>query len=140
MPITTQGSDIALQRNPTNGKFTFSMASDGNPTLTNSAEHQVLTQLVEWRGVPGDPGWWADTTGEHGSRLRTIKHDKTSTASQVEQYVLEALQPLVDRRVILGPPALTARANRVAPGRFTVDITYSVPGQKPQSLRVTVGY
>ena len=120
MPITTTGRDIALARNLGTGKYNFKWAADGNPTFTNSCEHPILARLY-WHLAQ----WFADTNGMLGSRLYTIKHDLQATKSQLEEYSLAALAPMVTDGRLLAPPALSAVATRLAPGKYDLQIYYT---------------
>ena len=66
MPIRTSGTDVALVRNARTGKYDLKRADDGNPQLTDSQEHAVLSVLIERRPSPGRPGWILDETGTRG--------------------------------------------------------------------------
>lgn len=94
--------DVLLVRRPDTGTWDLVRGPDGNPTPDYSAQHAVLTQLLERRGAPGHPGWVWDsaagsgTPGRHGSLLYRIEHDTPEDRSLFVAYCTDALQILVE--------------------------------------------
>lgn len=144
---TGAGRDIALKKLPGTQYFTFDWGDDGSPIFVNTEEHAVMACLRRRRGK-----WWADTTGTDGSRLYLVVQDNGDTASQLEAYALESLQPLVEAKRIKGAgdlanpadpnslPALRAVAERLGPGNYNLDVFYQTPGGKEQRARLAIGY
>lgn len=140
MPIRTTGTDVALKRNARTGKYDILKAADGNPQLTESQEHAVLSVLIERRASPGRPGWILDETGTRGSLLYTRGTAVRSTPSDVQADCYQALQLLVDARKILGKDEpvdsrrLVCTARLVDAGRIDVAIDYSTPSGRRERV------
>ena len=76
--------------NTTDGKrVTFSWGSDGNPQWDDAQSECVLSLLNE---LP----WFADRVGKRQSKLPTVKTIDANTASKLQQFARDALQPAID--------------------------------------------
>lgn len=126
MPLPDDGRDVALVRNPRNGRFDLDW--DGpNPVFDDTEAHTALSLVLEWHGQ-----WWADTTGKRGSRLNTIRNDRRTTQSELVASLQEALAPAVaDGRL----RELVVTAERVAPGHYAFDIRWKTHTGRPASVR-----
>lgn len=130
----SQGRDVALQRNPANGKYDvfFSTAgpSRGNWVLDNTRTHAVLTTLVSRRRGrrPGSPaeegGYYFDPQNRRGTLIWTITQDRMTTASQLRAFAEDGMQQLADRKQISN---YQVTAQRVRPGVFRADVSWSLP-------------
>ena len=139
----SQGSDVALRRNDSNGRFDLILQTGGrakgNPLLDSTRTHAVLTTLVSWkRGTrPGksqtpEGGYYWDTSGRRGTLIWTISQDKIATPSQLKAYAEDGGQQLLDLKYIA---SFTASANRRAPGKLSVTCTWTLPsGNQPPSV------
>lgn len=138
----TQGRDVALVRNPSNGKFDVSFATSGpnrgNWILDNTATHAVLTTLISWRRGrrPGsaveEGGYYFDAQNRRGTLLWTVTQDRLTTPSQLQAFAEDGMQQLADRKRIA---SYTVRAQRLRPGQFRVDVTWALPdGQRVPPL------
>lgn len=133
MPLTLPGSDVALVRNPSTGRFDLQFeTTTQNPQFSDDQSHAVLSLIYERQGE-----WWADASGKRGSLLWTVKEDRKASASKIKGYVEAALQPLVDQGRIRN---LAVTATRVKPGRIDLGITYLSPSGLPVSIRPSLGY
>jgi len=127
MPLSDDGGDVALVRNPANGRFDLDW--DGpNPTFDDTETHTVLSLVLEWQGR-----WWADQTGKRGSRLNTLRNDTRTTQSELIARLEEALAPAVaDGRLC----DLTVTAERVQPGRYAFEIRWRTRDGRSASVRI----
>ncbi len=123
--------DIALERDPNTGGHNFAWDATGDAVFDDTEQHAVMSCLVEQRGR-----WWADTDGTHGSQLYTLRTLTRGTPSLAEAFAVEAVQPLLSQQRIVGFSA-HARAN-VRGQRFLLDVDWSVPGNKPHSVRLAL--
>jgi phage gp46-like protein len=113
MPLSDDGGDVALVRNPLNGRFDLDW-DDGNPVFDDSKMHTVLSLVLESQAK-----WWADQTGKRGSRLYTLRNDTRTTRSELIAILQEALAPAIaDGRI----RDLVVTADRVAAGRYAFDL------------------
>lgn len=139
MAMQFTGSDVALQRNATNGRYDLVLQQSGpgrgNPVLDTTRTHAVLTTLVSMkRGTrPGartpEGGYYWDTSGRRGTLLWTISQDRLATPSQLQAYAEDGGQQLVDLKFIA---TFKAAASRRAPGKFAVTATWTLPnGNSP---------
>lgn len=127
MPLSDGGSDVALVRNPLNGRFDLDW-DDANPAFSDSEEHTVLSLVLESQGK-----WWADQTGERGSRLYTLRNDTRTTRTELIAILQEALAPAVaDGRI----RDLVVTADRVAAGRYAFDLRWRTGSGRLASVRV----
>lgn len=126
MPLAEEGRDVALVRNPRNGRFDLDW-EEPNPVFDDSEQHTVLSLVLEWQGQ-----WWADTTGKRGSRLNTIRNDRRTTQSELLASLQEALAPAVaDGRL----RELVVTAERIAAGHYAFEIRWKTPAGRPASIR-----
>jgi len=139
MALQFTGRDVALTRTAANRfDFVFSTSgpNKGNPVLDDTRTHAVLTTLLSWkRGTrPGarvpEGGYYWDTVGRRGTLLWTVSQDRLTTLSQLEAFAQDGGQQLIDAQQIA---SFTARAQRVGPGRFRLNVTWSNPSGVPQS-------
>jgi len=127
MPLSDDGSDVALVRNPSNGRFDLDWEGP-NPVFDDTEAHTVLSLVLEWQGR-----WWADQTGKRGSRLDTLRNDTRTTQSELVARLEEALAPAVaDGRV----RDLAVSAERVRPGRYGFHIAWKTAGGRAASIRI----
>lgn len=126
------GDDLQLKLNPTSGLWDFWWDDYGNPAFSDNESHTVLSLLLEYRGL-----WWADVTGQRGSNIYTIKNDKKSTSSDIKGAADEALALAVQTGTI---QSFTTTVTREAPGRFTLAVSWTLPGGSPQDLLLAFGY
>jgi phage gp46-like protein len=127
MPLT----DIALVRNPANGRFNFQW-KNGDVVTDTTCEHEVMSRLVEKRAQ-----WWADEDGTHGSRIHTVKTLNGSAQSNGEAYAREALQPMIDRGAIT-ISRVTVQASTIPTARFQVNVFYQNVQSGSAEKRATV--
>jgi len=132
MPFTGAGADLKPVRNVANGLFDWDWDTTGNPTFTDDGTHAVLSLIKERRGQ-----WWADATGQRGSLLYTIKNIFSRTTSEVVAYINQALQPLLDSGYLA---TLSVTAKRTGVSRIEANVTFTRPGQAPQTVRVPVSW
>lgn len=127
MPLSNEGSDVALVANPDTGLFDLDW--DGaNPEFDDTAAHTVLSLVLEWQGR-----WWVDTSGKRGSRLNTLRNDTRTTQSELIARVNEALAPAVaDGRL----RQVVVTAERVEPGRYEFHIRWRTRAGRPASVTV----
>ena len=130
MPFVRPGGDLKLKRSLATGRFDFEWDITGNPTFVDTGEHAVMSLLLEHRGR-----WWADTTGNRGSRLYTLKNLKKRTPSDVKAYAEEALAPLIESGYLSEPPVVTAV--RVG-SKLILNVSARRPGQQPTISRVAL--
>lgn len=133
MSLTSSGRDVELVRDPRTGKFDLRVAG-GNPVFGTSRVHKVLSRLVEHRAR-----WWADTAGQQGSELYTVKNIRRTTLSELEAFARDALAPLVAAREIAPPRGqrqlrIEATIDR-ALGRAWIEIGWSTPGGDEEHVR-----
>lgn len=131
MALQLTGSDVLLVRNAATGKFDLSFtrsgANKGNPELTTSRQHAVLTALLSRKrgqrtgSAVKQGGYYFDPQNRRGSLIWTIAQDRMTTTSQLKAYADDALQQLVERKIIA---SFTTAATRTAPGKFRVDVTW----------------
>ncbi len=81
-------------------------------------------------------GWWGDTDADYpiGSRFWLLKRQKLTTqvATKAEDYAKEALQWLIDDKVV---SSITATAQIVYPTRLYLTIVYQQPSKDPVSAK-----
>ncbi len=125
--------DVLLIRNPSTGQWDLQKGAGNNPVTDTTAVHAVLTQLLERRGSPGNPGWiWDSLAGSgtpdtHGSLLYLVDSDTPESRSQFKAYCLDALAPLVAEGRIANATADVAPSSTVR-GRIDGLVTWTVPG------------
>lgn len=139
MALQHTGSDVALVRDESTGKFDLSFSTSGpnagNPVLDETQTHAVLSTLLSWRrGTrPGsqtpEGGYFWDAAGRRGTLLWTVTQDRLATVSQLSAYADDGGQQLLDLRLLA---SFNAAAARVAPGRFLVTVSWTTP----QGIRV----
>lgn len=130
----SQGRDVALQRNPANGKFDVFFAtsgpSKGNWVLDSTQTHAVLTTLVSRRrgrrpgSASAEGGYYFDRDNRRGTLLWTVTQDRMTTPSQLQAFAEDGLQQLADRKQIAN---YRVTAQRVRAGQFRVDVSWSLP-------------
>lgn len=138
MALQFTGRDVALVRNDATGRFDLSFSSSGpnkgNPILDDTRTHAVLTTLLSWkRGTrPGaktpEGGYLWDVAGRRGTLLWTVLQDRLATTSQLQAFAEDGGQQLLDLKQI---GSFSARAFRIAPGRFRLDVAWSTPSGTP---------
>jgi phage gp46-like protein len=141
MAFTSSGKDIALRESPSApGRFTFDWDASGNPRFDDDRAHAVITTLVSWkRGrAPGQRieqgGYYWDETGQRGTLIWTVRYDTLATQSTLVACAEDAGQQLVQAQVI---KSLTARASRIGPGRWRLDVEWTLPdGRRPPPAQV----
>lgn len=133
--------DIVPKRNPATGLWDLEKTTGGNPVADTSQTHAVLTQLLERRGSPGNPGWVWDSTagsgtpGTHGSLLYLVAQDTPEARSQFRAYVLDALAPLENEGRITNPTAEVAPSTIVR-GRIDGVVGWTAADGTAQSLAI----
>ena len=133
MSLSSTGRDVEMVTDPRTKKLDVRLAG-GNPVFGQSRVHKVMSRLVEHKAA-----WWADTAGQQGSQLYTVKNIRRTTPSELEAFARDALAPLVTAREIL--PPVGSRDLRVEPtadrnlGRALIYIGWSTPGGAEESLR-----
>lgn len=148
MAFTSKGIDIELKPSPSRpGRRTFdwdtSGPNKGNPKFGNSRAHAVISCLVSWkrgrrRGSKVEEGgtFW-DESGQRGTLIWTVTHDTLATGSQLLAYAEDAGRQLVARGIIA---SLTAVPTRLAPGRWQLDVSWTLPGaDKPLTRTLQLG-
>jgi phage gp46-like protein len=127
MPLSDEGRDVTLVRNPETGRFDLDW--DGpNPEFDDSEAHTVLSLVLEFQAQ-----WWADQTGKRGSRLHLLRNDTRTTQSEIVARVQEALAPAVaDGRLV----DVTVTAERAAAGRYAFQIFWKTRSGRAASIRV----
>lgn len=142
MALQFTGNDVALVRDDATGKWDLQLSTSGpnkgNPVLDSTRMHAVLTSLVSWRrgtrtgSRTPEGGYYWDTTGKRGSLLWTVSQDRLATTSQLKAYADDAGQQLVNLKILA---SFTARATRLAPGRFVTTVSWTLPsGATPPPL------
>lgn len=135
MPFTASGGDIALKRNPDTGRYDFDWdltgPNAGNPKYDDRQTHRTASLTVGHRGQ-----WVMDRTGLRGSVIYLIKHDRSSTASDLENAERDALTKAVVDGAILPDP--TVRAHRIGPGNYQLDITTVTPDGNKNPLSLSI--
>ena len=121
MSFTATGRDLAMARNPRTGKFDLQWDDTGNPSFDDRESHRVLSLLVERRGE-----WWADTRGNRGSRLHTVKEIRRTAPSTIESFAREALDKAIAEGAIRPVTNATGsvRATKAGPTRIDLAVTY----------------
>lgn len=114
-------SDIAMARNPNNGRFNFSWTK-ADVDFDQTREHEVMSRLVEWRA-----SWWADTNGTHGSEIHNITVLNGSTQSRAEQSARQALADMVSRNDIEIQKVEVTDAPSNSLAGFQLAVFYDVP-------------
>ena len=117
MPITTKGTDLRLTLDSATGLYDIADTDDGNPEEVSDESHAVLVSLYARLGE-----WFGDQSGSYGSLLHTVTQDSPETASKLEAYALEGLQPLIDERRLRPGPRV--RATRIGAGNYRVEVDY----------------
>ncbi len=138
MAFTPSGVDIALKRNPLNGKFTFDWdpqgSNKGNPKFNNSRENSVLIILHSHKRDPekGTGGYYFDKTGRRGTFLYKVNQDRLATGGLLQGYSEDGGQQLISKKII---QTFTSTAQRLRPGSWVLFVTWSVPsGQYQQKF------
>ena len=125
--------DVAVAVNPRTGRIDVVVAG-GGPVYDDTRTHKVLSRLSATRAA-----WWADTNGDYGSQLRSVKNIRRATPSELEAFAREALAPLVTTREILPPRGQRDLRVEVtvdrALGRAWIAIGWSTPGGTEESTR-----
>ena len=125
--------DVEVVVDPRTGRLDLQV-SGGNVVFGGSRKHKVMSRLVERQGA-----WWADSSGQQGSKLFAVKNLRRATPSELEAFAREALAPLVTAREILPPRG--ASQIRVEPtvdralGRAWLYVGWSTPGGEDESVR-----
>ena len=133
MSLLSTGRDIEMVIDARTKKLDIQVGG-GNPVFGGSRVHKVMSRLVEHKAA-----WWADTAGQQGSLLYTVKNLRRTTPSDLEAFARDALAPLLAAREIL--PPVGARDLRVEPtvdralGRASIYVGWSTPGGADESLR-----
>lgn len=127
-------SDLAFKVNLRTGRLDVDTAN-GSPFYDETRLHKVMSRLVAVRGK-----WWADTTGQRGSRIGEVKTLKRTAPSDLEAYTREALAPLVTAGEILPPRgqheiSVDIEQFQRAVGRAVIVVGWSIPGGTDQSTR-----
>lgn len=136
--------DALMTRSPSDGTWDFTKTSTGDVLATSTAQHAVLTQLLEHRASPGVPGWIWDSSagsgepGTHGSLLYLVTEDTPEQRSQFKAWALEALEVLVQQGLI-SSPSCELQPQQV-PGRLDAVVSWSDQDQLPQSVTITIGF
>ena len=130
MPRTDASGDITVVLNRNTNRYDFDFDATRDVKFDDTERHRVLSLLVEHRGK-----WWADTTGERGSQIHTLKNVRSTTPSQMEAFAMEALQKAVDEGKIQN---VTASARRVSPTRIDLTVSYETAGGKPVTVKRTI--
>lgn len=134
MALQFTGSDVAVVRRESDGKFDWvwstSGPNKGNVVLGNTRSHAVLTTLVSRkRGTrPGsqvqEGGYYYDPQNIRGTLLWTLTQDRLSTPSSAEAFAQDGGQQLLNMKLIA---TFTARAIRPAPGKLKIQVTWTNP-------------
>lgn len=135
-----------LQRRADTGTWDLVKGPTGNPVEDFSEQHAVLTQLLERRGSPGEPGWIWDSTagsevpGTHGSLLYLITEDTPEQRSAAKAYAASCLDPLVAEGRILNVATDVVDSPHI-PGRIDLVVRWDVPQlgtQPPLFIPLTI--
>lgn len=126
------GRDLAMTRvNPSTGRFDFDWTDRNDLKFDDTQTHRVVSLLLERRGQ-----WWADTEGNRGSRLYTLRDLRRSTPSQAEAFAQEALARAVSDGWIRDP---VVKARVPSPGRLLLDpVRWTLPGGRQVSTRIAM--
>lgn len=123
--------DVALKRNPANGKFVFDRDPvTGDVKRSPWQEYAVLVTLASRKGE-----YFWDSTGEQGTLLYSVVKDGFATGSQLAAYAQDGIDQCKAAEVITGG---SATAERLGTGRWAVRVKWTVAGGRqapPQSLR-----
>lgn len=127
-------SDLAFTVDPKTLHLDVAI-KNGAPFYDESRLHKVMSRLAAVRGK-----WWADVSGQRGSRLggaRSILG--ATTTSDVEADAREALAPLVSAGEILPPTGQSTIGVNVtidrAAGRIVLSVSWTTPTGASQSTR-----
>lgn len=118
--------DVALAQ-AASGRFVL-VWDAGDVVLDSTETHAVASQLLERRGQ-----WIGDASGDHGSRLHTLRMLGARAPSEARSAALEALQPLVDAGRIAGAGA---EARRGAGGRLDLSVRWTTPDGDQHLTRI----
>ncbi len=135
--------DALMKRNDNDGSWDFQKSPTNDILATSTAQHAVLTQLLEHRASPGFPGWLWDSTpgsgtpGTHGSLLYLVQSDAPEQRSQFKAWALEALDVLVKEQRITDP--MCEIAPQAVVGRIDAVIHWLDQDRQPQNLPVSLG-
>lgn len=134
MAMQFTGSDVALRRDATTGRYDLVLSSSGvnkgNPVTDSTRTHAVLTTLVSMKrgSRPGsrtpEGGYYPDTSGTRGTLIWTVSQDRLATPSQLQAYAEDGGQQLINLKYIA---TFTASASRRAPGKFAVTAVWTLP-------------
>ena len=133
MSLSSTGRDIEVVVDPRTNKLDIQVRG-GNPVFGSSRVHKVMSRLVEHKAA-----WWADTAGQQGSALYTVKNIRRTTPSDLEAFARDALAPLLAAGEIL--PPIGAPELRVEPtvdralGRASIYVGWSTPGGADEHVR-----
>ena len=128
--------DVEVVVDPRTNKLDLQVRG-GNPVFGSSRVHKVMSRLVEHKGA-----WWADTTGQQGSELHTVKNLRRTTPSDLEAFARDALAPLVSAGEILPPRG--ASQIRVEPtvdragGRARIYLGWATPGGTDEEIHLAL--
>lgn len=147
MALQFTGSDFRLVRQDATGKYDWDISASGpnkgNPIAESTATHAVLTTLLsQKRGTRGgsktaEGGCYGDPSGRRGTLLWTVTQDKLATPSQLKLFAEDGGQQLLDLKRI---GSFSASATRVGPGRFRLDVSWTLPsGVAASPLSISVG-
>ncbi len=119
MPLPIDGGrGITWVRDPVKGTFDLSFDSTGNFAFDDTETETVLSLTLEDKG-----GYAFDPTGQRGSAIRTVKLDLASSASQIEGYEGDALDPAIsDGRITVPDDGI--KSVRQAPGKYSLAIKW----------------
>lgn len=111
--------------NAGNGKLTIAWDTSGNPAFGDDETDAIMSLLFE---AP----YWADPSGKRRSLLPNVKTKDASTPGLIQQYTLDALQPIVDNGRISNVSAVVVPSGT----GYELAISYQKRNGKPGSLSV----
>ena len=113
--------DVSLTASRTTiGKLTWKWDSDGDLGFDDSAGYAVLTSIYAVKGR-----YMADRT--FGTLFSRVVKDKAATGSQLSAYARDGLAACEAAGICSGG---TARADKIATGRWRVRLTWVAAGKR----------
>lgn len=120
--------DITLgNRSEATGRFNFVLGATGDVSFDDTETHAVMTAAMERRG-----GYWANPN--HGSLVFQLKSLTTSTPSQAQAMVLDALQ-FLERNGRITNVSVVSLVGKTSTGGGSLGllIKWTTPDGKPGS-------
>jgi phage gp46-like protein len=127
--------DLALTNyNARTCRYNFARGANGDVAFDQTQAFAVMSSCLCKRN-----GYWADAN--FGSDLDTLRNMTSRTPSQAQAMTADAVQPLVDQKLITGVQvgavaaassgAIGASGNPAAGNQLDVDLNWATPGGGP---------